>query len=167
MASDRGKTLGLSLEELRRHYDAITTGFDSLRSKALGVLVGELAVVTFLFSAQAPANQFSINTVATAIFLGIGVFLLAMGFILSLWVSSPTSWTHPPETKIVNNNGKWFQDDPDKLTEYLHDEYIEAIKWCGAKASKRADMLTWAIYGMAIGILILAVLKFGGSALHF
>ncbi len=166
MASSETETLKISLEELRRHYDAITSGFDHLRSKALAVLVGELAVVTFLFSAQAPSREFAIVNVSSAVFLGLGVLLLVLGFVLSLWVSSPTSWTHPPETKIVQNNTRWFQDKPENILQYLHEEYVEAIRWCGAKASRRSDMLTWAIYSLSGGILILSVLKYGGGALH-
>ena len=44
--------LVLAVDELRRLHDSITQSFDNLRGKALALLAGEVAIVTFLFSAD-------------------------------------------------------------------------------------------------------------------
>ena len=157
--------LQTNLDELRRHFDSVTNGFDRLRSKALALLVAELAVVTFLFTSDGSIQWFP-NQLYGAVFLGIGIVLLVLAFILALWVVSPATWMHPPDTVMARDLKRWFDNDPIKYLEYLNKEYIAAIHLAIKIVSRRATLFTWVIFSLSGGVFIVTMIKFGGRVLN-
>ncbi len=163
MATEKeAQLLSVTVDELRRHYDYVCTGFNHLRTKALALLGGEVAIVTFLFSADSNA-AFIPKVVYGAVFLLIGIALMTTAFLLFLWVLSPATWHHPPETKLTRKLNKNFNSDPNEFMEYLKDEYNEIIERCIAKTGARATKFNIGLYSLAFGTVILIMLKYGGG----
>jgi hypothetical protein len=158
--------LEITLLELRRLHGAITQSFDNLRGKALALLAGEVAIVTFLFSASdGKQKAFFHDQVPTygIVFYGLGIALLGVAFLIFLYVISTVSWHQPPEEKDVANITDRFNHDPLKFLEYLKDEYIESINHCGKITSTKAIRFMWGVYSLSLGIFIILMLKYGGG----
>jgi hypothetical protein len=157
--------LQLGIDELRRLYDAVSHSHDNLRAKALALLVAEIAIVTFLFSAGDP-NPFSVKIIYGIVFLAIGILCLIGSFVTFLWVISPIKeWEHPPETKDLKNIHKNFDNSPAKFLTTLKDDYLRCIPSCISTLSKRSQKFSAAVYLLSAGIFIILMIKYGGGSL--
>lgn len=156
------EALLLVVDELRRHYDNLADSFNHLRGKALALLVGEVAMVTFLFSSESGSrDQFAVTQVYGGVFLLVGVLAMFYAFLQFLSVISSAQLSHPPETKMTRNLEKYFDNNPVAILEYLKSEYELAIEhWVGLMGV-RARRFMWGIYGFSAGSFILIVLKYG------
>lgn len=152
--------------ELRRLYDAIAHSHDNLRAKALALLVAEIAIVTFLFSAGDP-NPFSVKIIYGIVFLAIGIVCLIGSFAMFLWVISPIKeWPHPPESADLRNIHKNFDNSPSKFLATLKDDYILAIHVCAKTLTKRSNKFSTAIYLLSAGIFIVLMIKYGSESIN-
>lgn len=159
--------LELGLAELKQLHDAISSSYDSIKAKALALLAGEVAIVTFLFADSSGTKVSPSNyTISTAIFYIMGIVMLSLSFLCFLYVVSIISWRQPPESKIIKNARDWFNDDKEKLLIYLHSEYNEAITHCNSLLSTKAKRYTQGIYLLVFGILILVLLKYGKGVIN-
>lgn len=161
---DRIAFLESGLNELRNIHNAIGSSYDSMKTKALALLAGEIGIVTFLFAnssnTQATPVQSAIS-ISNAVFYIISFFLLSAAFLLFIHVISPGQWKIPPESHVIKHMREWFNNDKEKFILYLHDEYQEAISICNSKLSAKAKRFVYGIYLLVSGILLLVLLKYG------
>lgn len=153
------------VDELRRLYDAITSSFDHLRTKALGLLAGEIAIVTFLFAAKPSDNGFDILIVSNFIFFFVGVVLMSASCILLISVLASSSWSHPPDTRDTRKMEKRIGSTELDVLLYLKEDYEEVVAICARIISKRAERFMWAVYMFILAAFILVVLKYGGGGI--
>lgn len=156
---DETEILKLSIIELRKTFDRISNIYDQLRIKAMGVLGGEVAVVTFMFS----GNGIPIPTIVYGrIFFFVGIVLLGIAFGLLLWTISPLEWKMPYDQYLTAELKARFRSSKDFLV-YLNDDHVEAVKHCQKYVGIRGKRFTWTIYLLSVGAIILMVIKFGGA----
>lgn len=155
------------VNELKIIHSSISSSYDAIKAKALALLAGEVAIVTFLFadSVSHKGSEPSQVVISIAIFYLIGIIMLSAAFLLFLYVVSPIQWVQPPESKVVDNMKEWFGGDKTKFLEYLKQEYYIAIQTCNGKLRNKARGFVFAIYLLTTGILILVLLKYGKGAI--
>lgn len=156
----------LGIDELRRLHDAIGVSFEGVRSKSLALLAGEVAMVTFLFSSEASHALAKPFIVYAMVFYGVGVLLLVIAFILLLSIITPVQWHHPPETTDLEDMDDRFNGSPENFNVYLKNEYIKSIRKCAPKLEVKSRRFIWATFLLAIGIFVVALLKFGGGTIN-
>lgn len=164
---DNDKELyALALVELRELHKSITSSFDNLRTKALALLAGEIAIVTFLFSSNESAHaRFFRESVPIygVVFYGIGIALLSASFLLFLNVISSVTWSQPPDDKDVIHVTDRFNHSPLKFMSSLRDDYVESINHCASVQNVKSTRFMWGIYCLSIGIFVTLMLKYGGG----
>jgi hypothetical protein len=155
---DEMAILRLTIEELRRTFDHISNIYDQLRTKALTLIGGEVAIVVFLFSDNKllmPHEPYGLVFFWTAI-----VFLM-LAFGLLLWTISPVAWQIPVEIADVTNIPARWQNEKSFL-EYVRNEYVRCINHCNKYVVNRGRRFNWTIYLLSAGAIIVLLLKFGG-----
>jgi hypothetical protein len=165
-AEDDKELLEIALKEVRRLYDHVTSSFDHLRSHALALMGGEVAILTFLFSSKSSTNNSFFHKsvpVYGIVFYGIGIALLTCAFLIFLHVISSVRWMHPPDEKDVANVTDRFNHSTVKFLSHLIGEYIESINHCISVLNVKAKWFMRAVYALSVGIFIIVMLKFGGS----
>lgn len=157
---EKVKILKVSLDELRRFFDHVSNIYDQLRVKALALIAGEVATATFIFSADntrhIPAES------GMKIFYFSGIVILGAAFGILLWIVASFTWKIPHDLDDSNKLYKKYNSELEFL-EYLHDDFIGAIQHCLPAVDKKARKFNWAIYLLAAGIIMLLVIKYGGS----
>lgn len=156
-----------SVAELRRLYDAVARSFDHLRTKALALLAGEVAIVTFLFSGNSSSSGLMQQSppIYGLVFYGLGIALLAFAFLMFLMVLSSITWKHPPEEKDVRNITARFNSNQVEFLHYLHNEYLEKIAYCTNKIGDKSSKFMRGLYALSIGIFLVILVKYGGGTL--
>lgn len=154
------------VNELRRLYDYISSSMDKLRSKTLALLAGEVAVVSFLFTSNRtdPGREILVS-LSDAVFLGTGVVLLILAFVIFLWLLQPVEWEHPPETSEMIESEKHYNGSEEKFLERLVAHYLRVIPSCNTKLGIKSKRFVLAVYFLALGIFLVAVLKYGNGGL--
>lgn len=163
--TERERLHQLGIDELRRLYDAICESFEGVRTKALALLAGEVAMITFLFSTSSShplAKPFIVYAVAL---YGIGMLLLALSFISFLSIITPVQWHHPPETVDLENMDERFGNS-EKYLVYLKNEYIKSIRLASPLLATKSRRFVMTTLILAIGIFLIALLKFGGGTIN-
>lgn len=158
---DREQIIELSLAEQRSTYNIVSNIYDQLRIKALALIAGEVAIVTFLFT-----NWDFWKLVSGGdrlVFLFAGIFLLGAAFALFLWIISTVQWVMPHDGRTAKD---WEKDKnyPTyySFLQYLHDDYISANNHCEKIVSNKCKKFNWSIFLLAGGVIIIMVIKFGG-----
>jgi len=153
------------VHELRRLYDHVTRSFEQLRNKSLALLVGEVAIVTFLFSDNLPNKllHHSQPSYGVVIF-GLGTALLIFSFVTYLAVISTITWVFPTEEYDMKNPTDRFKGDHLEFLKYLHAEYMTKIPVCIAKSKQRSDWFMMGTYALSAGIFFITLVKYGGGA---
>ncbi len=162
--SVKEKILNIALGELRRVHEHVSNSYDQLRIKALGMIAGEVAIVTFILAAN-DNSKIKINTVADGIFLGLGIAALLSA--AALLISSITSgdWYIPgdmDEIEQIDNGVDNRYDNVEKLLLFLRKDYLEGTRQCIKIVTRRARRVNWGLYMLLSGSIILLVLKYGG-----
>lgn len=142
---------------MRCFFNHVSNIYDQLRLKALAVLAGEVAIVTFMFTDKGIAIPDAIDS---RIFFFAGVLLLCLAFASLLWTIAPLEWKIPYD-QYSSENLKKFKTQEEFL-EYLNDDYCIATRHCLPLVSHKARRFTWTIYMLATGVIILMVIKYGG-----
>ncbi len=166
-ADEEKELLRICVNELQRLYDNIDDSFNHVRTKALALLAGEVAIVAFLFSVDGSGSGRSFFEDG-APFYGValyvlGVALLGIAFVSFLYVVSSVHWTHPPELKDLKDIRKRFHSNSVEFLEYLKSEYSDAINHCIRKCNARSKGFMLGAYTLVFGILIMLLLKYGRS----
>jgi hypothetical protein len=164
--SDRERLHTLGVEELRRLHDAIGSSFEGLRTKALGLLAGEVAMITFLFSADTGKPLAKPVIISTITMYGVGIALLGIAFVLLLTIITPVQWHHPPETVDLEDMDDRFHGSPERFAVYLKKEYVKSIRICAPILAVKSKRFIWAVFILSIGIFVVALLKFGSGTLN-
>ncbi|HKR81890.1 MAG TPA: hypothetical protein VJR27_02730 [Candidatus Saccharimonadales bacterium] len=154
------KILKISLAELRRFYDHVSNIYDQLRVKSLALIAGEVAIVTFIFS-DSTAREIP-DSAALRTFFFAGILFLILAFSLLLWTISSFPWQISHDLEDSQKLYKKYEAEKDFL-EYLHDDFIGAIGECLPRVEKKSKRFNWTIYLLAAGVIILLVIKYGGS----
>lgn len=161
---DKIKTIETSIREHRHTYQSTSNIYDQLRIKALALIAGEVAIITFLF------NNWDISklvfNVDRVIFLSVGILLLSAAFSIFLWIISTVHWVYPHDNRPAK---KWTSDKNYEtyydFLEYLHDDYNTANMHCQKIVNNKCKKFNWSIFLLAGGVIILMVIKFGGTYL--
>lgn len=160
--TDQAKIIRLSLDEHRRRYDNINNIYDQLRIKALALIAGEVAIITFLFSGW---DFFKLIQGGDRLLLFVtGIILLGIAFGFLLWIISTVQWMIPHDYSTA---GKWLKDknysNYHSFLEYMHDDYLTATKHCENIVNNKCKKFNWSIFLLAGGVIIVMVIKFGGQ----
>jgi hypothetical protein len=145
----------LELAELRRLYDRINIDYNTLRTRILTLLGGEVIAISFIFGGDnfLPAQTYG----KVFYFSGIGLLMLATAFLFL--GSSPVTWLAPFELDEAKKMPEGYET-PEKLHKFIKDEYIESIEHCMEKQAEKARYFTWALRTLFAGVIILLILKF-------
>lgn len=157
--TQKTKILQASIDELRRFYDHVSNIYDQLRLKALALIAGEVAIASFIFSS--PNTNHIPSGSALRIFYFSGLILMGLAFALLLWTISSFDWKIPHDLYDSGSLYKKFEDEKAFL-EYLHDDFIVAINHCLPAVNRKTKRFNWTIYLLAVGVIILLVIKYGG-----
>ncbi|HMH70617.1 MAG TPA: hypothetical protein VK502_04405 [Candidatus Saccharimonadales bacterium] len=154
---EKAKIVNINLTEMRRTFDHISNIYDQMRLKALGFIAGEIAIVTFLFSASV---KFPDVLYGQIIFLT-AVIMLCVAFGLLMWTISTVGWRIPCD---FEGHKKTIRKYPSELAllECIHDDYIGAINDANTVVTKRARRFNWTIYLLSAGVIIILLVKYGG-----
>jgi ABC-type enterobactin transport system permease subunit len=151
------RTLLTAVKELHRIYDHISNTYDQLRIKALALIAGEIAVVSFIF-----AGDFKLPKVVYGIvFFGVGIGSLVAAFIVFLLTISSLNWAIPVEFKEIREIEKY--ENEAKFLEYVRKDYLEAVEHCLSVVNRRVRRFDLGLYLLLFGAIILLVIKFGGN----
>lgn len=161
MAGDNTKILQASIAEHRSNYGHISNIYDQLRIKALALIAGEVAIVTFLFTNWNFRELLHDSDRIFFFFTGVG--LLGLAFTILLWVISTVEWKVPHNI----SNAKTLLGDKNHNTEesfleYLNDDYATVNNFCNTLVSRKCRRFNWTLYLLAAGVIIVMVIKFGG-----
>lgn len=158
---DKIGILKISIRELENNYNRISNIYDQLRIKALALIAGEVAIVTFLFT------HWDFRKVLEGsdriIFFFTGVVLLSLAFGILLWVISTVEWKIPHDTRRADTllNDKNY-DSELAFLKYLNDDYAKVNEFCNSLVSRKCKRFNWTVFLLAIGVIIVMVIKFGG-----
>jgi hypothetical protein len=157
---DKTKSLNYCLVEQRRLYDNILTTIEGLRTKALALLAGEIALVTFLFDSDFK-NFFTQDTpVYGFVFFGIGLCLLIVAAAFFLMVISSISFSHPPTSDDIKYLEKRYYKDSDSFLEKMVENYDSCIISIIKIANSRAKKFMYGVYCFSGGIAITILIKY-------
>jgi len=148
----------LAINELREFYIAVSNSYDQLRIKALAMIAGEVAIITFIFSGKFPLPK----VVYGIVFFSIALLLISISFLSFLWIISPVRWEHPTDVDALRKVDKNFKNRETFLEQLVQDHH-NAIDICSRILTRKAKAFVWAIYLLSIGIFILLMIKFGAG----
>lgn len=158
--TEKLEIIRVSLTELRRFYDHVSNIYDQLRVKTLGLMAGEVAIVSFIF-----ANGTNLTIPEDAdrqFFFWTALVFLAGAFAIFIKIISTMEWIIPHDLETSkeiyanqNHNSELA------FIEYLHDDYISSINTCKPKIEDKNRIFNKAIYLLAAGVIILMVIKVG------
>lgn len=151
-------------EELRRFYDYIVKAFEHLRNKCLALLVGEVAIVTFLFQDFKLDDLGANPPIYGYVTLGLSIFLLVLSYAMFLFVISTIKWKFPTEQHDMKNPTERFKGNPLNYQKYLHAEYIEKVGYCNGKLMFRSKVFMLGTYALSAGVFLAILVRYGGGA---
>jgi len=150
------EVLKQTILELRRRYDHINNAYDQLRFKVLGLLGGEVAGVTFIFS----SGGFMPDQNYGKVFYVMGIVLIVAAFSLLMSLISSVEWSLPLEVKKLKEHKK---NPPDELgfLEYIRDEYLTCVRKTIDQYEIRMKRFDRTVYILVAGVIMLLVIKLG------
>jgi len=150
--------------ELRRLYDYIVKSFEHVRNKALALLVGEVAIVTFLFSGNGFSGVLKHAQPPYGIIVyALGIALLVYAFAMFLAVIATIVWRFPTEEYDMKNPTAKFNDSPLEFQKYLHAEYMSKIPSCIGQVAQRSGRFMQGTYTLSVGIALIILVRYGGG----
>lgn len=150
-------TIKLVIDDLRRLFDEISRNYTSLKSRALGVLAGEVALVTFLFSGEDIALKYL--TDAEKVFFAFGTIALLTSFGLLLWIVSTRQWMVPLDLKESRKLYARYDSELDWL-EDIKEDYENCTGYILDVVKKRSAAFNKTLIILSCGIIIMLVLKY-------
>ncbi len=151
-------------QELRRFYDYLVKSFEHLKNKALAILVGEVAIVTFLFQGFSLGTDKHRVPIYGIVVFGLGLALLAYSYLMFLIVISRAKWQFPTEEHDMKKPTASFNNSPLEYQKYLHSEYMSKVSYCNQKIEYRSLKFMHGIYSLSAGIFLIILVKYGGGA---
>lgn len=164
--SEKDKVLSIALDELRRVHDHVSNAYDQLRLKALAMIAGEVAIITFLLTGDSESKLAIPHSIAGRIFLGAGVAALFGAFVLLLSGILSGIWHLPgdmDEIEQINNGIDNRYDTAEKFLLFLKRDYLDGNRKCITIVSVKAKRVNWGLYLLLAGTIILSVIKYGGQ----
>jgi hypothetical protein len=160
-SSDDIKILRTSIFELRKSYEHISNIYDQFRLKALALIAGEVAIVSFIFG---DPNSKIPESADRRVFYFAAIVFLGLAFGLFLWIISTVNWKLPHDTTKADEMLK----DKNRNTylaflKYIQDDYCKVNDYCNTLVSSKCRKSNWAIYLLSTGVIILIVLRFCGA----
>jgi len=154
---DKIETIQIVIDDLRRLFDHISNNYSSLKNRVLGLIAGEVAVISFIFSGK--GFNLKMFTSAEKIFFFAGVALLAVAFGQLLWIIGTADWQIPLDLKESKKLYKRFNSKLDYL-EDIKEDYESCIEFCLGKMSIRARVYNRTLFILSGAIIIMLVIKF-------
>jgi hypothetical protein len=143
----------VAVEEQRRVYDQLASGYEQAKIKALTFLGGGLAAMTFLYSGR---DLFIPDEIYGKIFYYVGLGLVIFA-ISTLFMSLKRQyWEFPTEYKDLK---KLEYPNKKSYLEYVKQRYLECYEINRKAYEYKHKMLDTAFYPLVIGVTILIVLK--------
>jgi len=146
-------------------HDKISNAHDQLRNKALAMIAGEIAIVTFLFSGGSDSSIKIPDEASGIIFLFIGVFSLILSFGLLLSSVKSGIWHVPgdmEEIEQIDNGIDHRYGTLEKFLKFLRKDYLSGNRACMSIIAAKSKRVNWGLYLLLSGVIILIVLKYGG-----
>jgi len=165
--SEKNKIITVALEELRRVHDHVSNAYDQLRVKALAMIGGEVAIITFILAAD-DHSKIVVSDIAEKIFLIAGIVALILAFILLLGAVLSSDWPVPGdmnEIELIDNGIDDRYDTLEKFLKFLRKDYLEGNRECMKILERKGRRANWALYLLLAGAILLIVLKYGGKHL--
>ncbi|HSX28983.1 MAG TPA: hypothetical protein VLE73_00325 [Candidatus Saccharimonadales bacterium] len=163
--SEKSKTLRIALDELRRVHEHVSKAYDQLRTKALAMIAGEVAIITFLFSGDKDTRIGMPEDIASRLFLFAGLLALAAAFCLLIRSIASDGWYIPgdmDEIEQIDNGKDNRYDTSEKFLLFLKKDYLESTRDCIKILNRKGKWVNWGLYLLLGGIIILVVIKYGG-----
>lgn len=161
MKEDKKQMLKHSLREHRNNFDHINNIYDQLRIKALALIAGEVAIVTFLFSGW-DFKKAVFDNDRTLVF-ATGILFLSLAFGIFLWIISTVQWSFPHNLKSAKEilTDKNISTE-DEFLEYIHDDFVIVNGRNNSIVTSKCKKFNWSVYLLSAGVIIIMVIKFGG-----
>lgn len=154
--------LRAAVEEQRHFYNCISNTFDQLRVKALALIAGEVAIVTFLFVGGDTSVINNLNRVDIVILFGAAVTCLLLAFGLLLWTISTVVWKQAHgfvrSTKLL----KTYATEREFL-QYLNNDYATINKHNATVITPKLKRFNWIVYLLSAGAILVLLIKYGGA----
>ncbi len=151
------ETLGVTIEELRRTMDWLSSAYDTVKTKTLTYIGAGLALLTFLY---ANGDIFFPSETYGRIFYIIG-FALIVSALVMLFVSMlPRSWEFSIDSDDLDDMN--FVDTNHYL-QYVKNNYMNAYRRNRRTYQKNHRILALSFFPLIIGAIILIVLKIFGT----
>lgn len=154
--------LRASITQLQKVYEHISNIYDQLRLKALALIAGEVAIVSFIFGD--PNSRNIPDGADRRVFFFAAVVFLGLAFGILLWVISTVDWKLPHDfTKADDMLADKNRNTPQSFLKYLHNDLCEVNDYCNKIVTRKCRKFNWTVYLLAAGVIILMVIKFGGG----
>lgn len=155
--AEKEKAVQMVIDDLRRLYDRVASNYGNLKNRVLGLIAGEVAIASFVFS----GDDFNVTTFTPAekIFMGVGILLLAVAFGLLLWIVATADWQVPLDLKESRKLYQRYNSTLHYLEE-IKEDYENCTEYCVAKLSSRATAYNRSLFILSSGIIIMLVIKF-------
>lgn len=157
---DNIKIIKASIVELRHSHEHISNIYDQLRLKALALIAGEVAIVSFIFGDEKTKIPEESDR---KVFFFVGLILLGLSFGALLWIISTVRWKLPHDFAKAND----LLSDKNRNTEIaffkcLHDDFCDVNEHNNKIVSNKCKKFNWVVYALSAGVIILMVMKFAG-----
>lgn len=152
---DKPEVIKTSIQELKSLYQRIDTNWINLKNRTLGLLAGEVAVVSFIFT----DNTFVPKEIYGRVYFAVGIGLVSLAFALLLFILATSSWRMPYDVETSQKLYKRFDSHLDFL-EHIREDYEQCINFCLVKMAFRARLYNISLLALSSGIIMLLVLRF-------
>ncbi len=150
-----------SIKEQKLMFEYTNNIYDQLRIKALALIAGEVAILTFLFNTW--NFRLILKDSDRIFFFFTGVVFMGLAFAFLLWIISTVPWKFPHDLQSADahlNNKNY--DSEESFLKILHDDYIVVNKHNSEIVTNKYKKFNWTIFLLAAGVIIVMVIKFGG-----
>lgn len=143
----------ITIDEMRRTYDALSNTNDKLRVKILTFIGAGLALMTYLYNDN---SLFIPNEIYGMIFYFTGLGFIIAAMIILLLGLRPHPWRLTTEIKQIKKND--YKNEEEYL-EYVKEQYVEAFELNSKGYESRHSSVNVGFVLLIVGAFILIVIK--------
>lgn len=163
--SSKRDILLTALEEQRRTYDWLNSGFRNAGTRALTYVAGGLATMTYLYTSDSSSMDltsrlFIPEATYGKIFYFIGVALVAFGLYSMVRAIMPKKYELPTEQKQLTK--LQFRSE-EKFLEYMIARYASCFESNVQSYAERSKHIDQGFFPLVFGAIILVVIKIIGG----
>lgn len=158
---NKAAILKAAVEEQRHFYHCISNTFDQLRIKALTLIAGEVAIITFLFVGGEEGSKISLTRIDVIILFAVAVGCLLVAFGLLLWTISTVIWKQAHGYMSSEEILKKYKSEQDFL-HYLNNDYANINMHNANVIAPKLKRFNWIVYLLSAGAVLILLIKYGG-----